>query len=150
LPKKSTFASFIFDDPGYKQQIAEGRVRIHNRALIRKRVFGPFTFEQYIAMAVQFTEDLQTILLNAPPLQKELVLYRGLKNHRLMPLESSSRQISTFQAFSTNVLTAENYKDGNRCCLEKLVLPQGFPAFEIPKKLLRFEGATWDEEVVIP
>lgn len=75
LPRKSTFVSFQFDLPGYKNRISQGiPIRIQSRNSLRKQVFGPFTFDQYIAMAVQFIEDLQNILINAPPLRKELIL----------------------------------------------------------------------------
>lgn len=147
MPKKSKFVSYIYELPGYKEQIRRGKVKIEVSVLdnnpmksLRETYFGPFSFEQILQMTRMFVDDLQAILKGAPKIKDPITLYRGLKNDRIVPVTKRSFTVPTFQAFSSEKVRAYMYVDGNPCCLEKLIVPVGTPVYQLSDGIKPMRG----------
>lgn len=79
-----------------------------------------------------FKDDLSRIINASPPLEKQLVLYRGVKDDYFMR-DAKSRYYTnkTFVSCSLDPNHAYRYLRGNRCCFKRIVMLPGTHALFI-------------------
>jgi hypothetical protein len=89
-------------------------------------VMNHFTFEFWKLVMDLFTKDLKRIIDNAPPVRKETVVYRGVKdNYFLKGAKNMYYQNTCFVSCTLSPNHAMSYLGGNRCCFKRITLLPG-------------------------
>jgi len=76
-----------------------------------------------------YIKELNTIIQQAPPLSKKMVVYRGVKtDYFLTGKEGSMYKNKTFVSTSMNLASAMEFAGKNHCCLKRITLLPGSKA----------------------
>jgi hypothetical protein len=95
--------------------------------LICMQVQKYVSYDFWIRIMESFKKDLHNIIQNSPPLKKELVLYRGVRNdYFLKGKDKHYYKHETFVSCSLDPIHSLKYIDKNtKCCFKRITLLPG-------------------------
>lgn len=124
----------------------------------------PFTFNQLKEMAIQLRSDILRIIANAPKLNKDMLMYRGIKaknvSIRKGPCSFSLKSLEAIKYLSGQTLLDEldDFETNNNnqipslrdlCCLQQLKIRKGSPIYMITKGVFEYPSQRDEYEVII-
>jgi hypothetical protein len=97
---------------------------------------------QIITMShIDYFKRLQQLILNAPTLDKDIVVYRGAKSNQYIQEKDHIVESKTFMATSYNYESALKFADKEGAgYMSRIYLPKGYKCLLIPAKYSRFKN----------